>query len=349
MVSRQSVELAIGLAVLAIIALGAFLVLQPFLPSIICAAVLSYATWPLFARLKDALGGREAAAAAIMIVAATLVLVAPVAILAWSMTDQVAVLAGKVRGWVEHGVPELPQWLTAIPLIGGRLRERWHEFLQTGDLAQNLTAYIGGARTHLVAFAGTVGNTLLQMLLSLVIAFFLYCKGPEISAVVDSLGVRLSGERGHRLITVVATTVRSVVESLLGTNLLQAIFGALGFWAAGIPAPLVLGFFLFFLTVIPFGAALVWIPAVIWVASSGRTGTAILLTGWCILVFPVLENVARVFFFKRGSQLPALLVLLGMLGGVSVFGFLGVFIGPALLALVYMLVDEWCAPLAKPV
>ena len=347
MVSRQNIELAIGLAVLAIIATGAFLVLRPFLPSIICASVLSYATWPLFARLKHALGGREALAAAVMIAAAALVLVAPIAILAWSMTDQVAILAGKVREWVEHGVPELPQWLTAIPLIGAKLRDRWHDLLQAGDLAQNLSSYIGGVRTQLVAFAGTVGNTLLQMLLSLVIAFFLYCKGPEIGALVDSVGVRLSGERGHRLISVVAATVRSVVESLLGTNLLQAVFGALGFWAAGVPGPLVLGFFLFFLTVIPFGAALVWIPAVIWVASSGRTGTAILLTGWCIVVFPVLENVARVFFFKRGGQLPALLVLLGMLGGVSVFGFLGVFIGPALLALVYMLVDEWCTPAAK--
>lgn len=345
MVSRQSVELAIGLAILAIIAVGAFLVLKPFLSAIIWASVLSYATWPLFTRLKQTLGGKEVPAAIVMISAATMVLVAPIAILAWSMTDQIVVLAGAMRGWAEHGVPELPAWATAIPFIGGKLRDRWHDVLQTGDLAKNLTPYISMARTHLLSLAGTVGDTLLQMLLSLLIAFFLYCKGPEISETVESLGARLSGERGHRLISVVASTIRGVVESLLGTNLLQAILGALGFWAAGVPGPLVLGFFLFFLTVIPFGAALVWIPAVIWVASLGHSGTAILLTGWCILVFPVLENLARVYFLKRGSQLPALLILLGMLGGISTFGFLGVFIGPALLALVYMLVDDWCAPI----
>jgi predicted PurR-regulated permease PerM len=346
MVSRQNVELAVGLAMLAIIAAGAALVLRPFLSSIIWASVLSYATWPLFVRLKHALGGREVPAAFVMISAAAVVLVAPIAVLAWSMTDQVVFLAGAVRGWIEHGVPELPRWITAIPLIGGKLKNRWHDVLQAGDLAQNLSPYVNLARTQLLSFAGTVGNTLLQMVLSLLIAFFLYCKGPEIGSTVESLGVRLSGERGHRLIGVVASTIRGVVESLLGTNLLQAIFGAVGFWAAGVPGPLVLGFFLFFLTVIPFGAALVWVPAVIWVASAGRSGTAVLLTGWCILVFPVLENLARVYFFKRGSQLPALLVLLGMLGGISTFGFLGVFIGPALLALVYMLVDEWCAPVA---
>jgi predicted PurR-regulated permease PerM len=100
----------------------------------------------------------------------------------------------------------------------------------------------------------------------------------------------------------------------------------------------------FFLTVIPFGAGLVWIPAVIWVVNTGSSAAAMLLAIWCLLIFGLLENIARPFLIGRGSTLPALLILLGMLGGMTAFGFLGVFLGPALLALVYALLDELRAP-----
>jgi predicted PurR-regulated permease PerM len=344
MVSRQSVEHAIGLSVLALIAAGTFLVLRTFLPSIIWAAVLTYSTWPLFVRLKRRLGGRETLAAAIMILAVACILVAPVAALAWSMADEVVRLSAIVRGWLDTGLPALPSWVGDIPILGGRLIQRWHETFQAGDLTHTLAPYIATLRVQLLAVATIVANALLELLLSLVIAFFFYCNGPEIGATVGSVGDNLTGERGRRLINVVASTIRSVVESLLGTNLLQAVLGAIGFWAAGVPGAMLLGFLVFFLTVIPFGAGLIWVPAVIWVANSGRTGTAVLLAGWCIVIFPILENVARPYFVRRGSDLPALLVLLGMLGGMSAFGFLGVFLGPALLALVYALIEEWRAP-----
>jgi predicted PurR-regulated permease PerM len=347
MVSRQSVEQAIGLSILALVAIGTFVVLRPFLPSIVWAAVLTYSTWPLFVRLKGRLGGREALAATIMILAVACVLVAPVAALTWTMADEVVRLSAIVRGWFETGLPALPSWVGDIPFFGGRLIQRWHDTFQTGDLTQTLAPQIATLRTGLLAAASTVANALVELLLSLVIAFFLYCNGPEIGAAVGSVGDNLTGARGRRLINVVASTIRSVVESLLGTNLLQAILGAIGFWAAGVPGAMLLGFLVFFLTVIPFGAGLIWVPAVIWVANSGRTGTAVLLVGWCIVIFPILENIARPYFVRRGSDLPALLVLLGMLGGMSAFGFLGVFLGPALLALVYALMEEWRTPPAR--
>lgn len=347
MVSRQTVEHVVGITILALIAMGSFLVLRPFLSAIIWAAVLTYSTWPLFERLKSRIGGRERLAAAIMILSIACILVVPITVLAWSMTDQVVRFAGVIRGWFEHGLPALPLWVGDIPVLGGRLVQRWRDLFQSGDLNQNLSPYLATARAQLLAVAGTAANGLLELLLSLFLAFFLYCNGPKISAAVSSMGVSLTGERGRRLIDVVASTVRSVVKGLLGTNLLQAILGALGFWIAGVPGAMLLGFFVFFLTVIPLGAALVWVPAVIWVANTGESGTALVLAIWCVLIFGILENVARPFLVGRGSTLPSLLILLGMLGGMSAFGFLGVFLGPALLALLYALIEEWRAPV-KP-
>jgi predicted PurR-regulated permease PerM len=347
MVSRQSVEHAVGLTVLAVIAAGSFVVLRPFLSAIVWAAVLAFSTWPLFERLKARVGGQEALAATIMILAVACILVLPIAILAWSMADEVVRLSGIMRGWFEHGLPPLPVWVGDIPLLGGRLVQRWHDLFETGDLTQTLAPHVATLRAQLMVVAGTVANALFELLLSLVLAFFFYCNGPEISAAVNSMGVTLTGERGRRIIDVVASTIRSVVKGLLGTNLLQAILGALGFWMAGVPGSMLLGFFVFFLTVIPFGAALVWLPAVLWVVNTGRSGTAALLAIWCVLIFGILENVARPFLVGRGSTLPSLLILLGMLGGMSAFGFLGVFLGPALLALVYTLIEEWRAPVCE--
>jgi predicted PurR-regulated permease PerM len=344
MISRQTVEQSIGVAILAVIVIGAFLVLRPFLSAIVWGAVLAYSTWPLFERLKTRLGGREAVAAALMILAITCLLLVPIAVLAWSMADEVIRLTAVVRGWFETGLPSLPRWVGNIPVFGGKLIQSWHDTFQTGDLAQNLSPYLATLRAQLLVVSTTVANALFELLLSLVLAFFFYCNGPEISAALTSMGVKLSGERGRRLIEVVASTVRSVIKGLLGTNLLQSILGALGFWLAGVPGAMLLGFFVFFLTVIPFGAGLVWIPAVLWVANTGNTVAAVLLTIWCILIFGLLENIARPFLIGRGSTLPALLILLGMLGGMTAFGFLGVFLGPALLALVYALLDEFRAP-----
>jgi predicted PurR-regulated permease PerM len=151
----------------------------------------------------------------------------------------------------------------------------------------------------------------------------------------------------------VASTVRSVVYGLIGANLLQALLGGLGLWAAGIPGAVLLGFFIFFLTLIPLGPALIWLPAVLWLVHTGNNTAAVLLGVWCVLVFPVLENVVRPYLVKRGTKLPGLLILLGMLGGLTAFGFLGVFLGPAVLALAYTLIEEWgataqAAPPAEP-
>jgi predicted PurR-regulated permease PerM len=341
MVSGKSVEHAVGLAILALIALGTFLALKPFLSAIVWATVLTYSTWPLFVRLKRRLGERAALAAAVMILLAACLVVTPIAALAWTMTDQVIRLTALGRGWFEQGFPSLPTWVADIPLFGARLVRHWHDLFQTGDLSHNLSPYIGTLRGQLLTTAASVASALLELMVSLVIAFFLYCNGPELSSALGSIGAKLTGRRGDALINVVASTVRGVVEGLLAANLLQAVLAAIGFWVAGVPGPFLLGFFVFFLTVIPFGTGLLWIPAVIWLAHSGQSGSALLLTAWCILIFPVLENIARPYLMKRGSTLSAIPMLLGMLGGMSAFGFLGIFLGPALLALVRTLLEEW--------
>jgi predicted PurR-regulated permease PerM len=132
-----------------------------------------------------------------------------------------------------------------------------------------------------------------------------------------------------------------VVYGIIGTNLTEVILAAIGFRIAGVPGALLLGFFCFFLTLIPVGPILIWLPATIWLFTTGETGWAIFLIVWSIMVFSVLEAVLRTFLVSRGSDLPMIMILLGLFGGLLTFGFIGLFLGPCLLALGYALIREW--------
>jgi predicted PurR-regulated permease PerM len=138
-------------------------------------------------------------------------------------------------------------------------------------------------------------------------------------------------------------TVRSVIYGVIGTALAQATLQATGLWLAGVPAAFFLGFLTFFLSFVPAGPPLVWLPAAAWLLYNDALGSGIFLAIWGVLVVSGVDNVLRPYLISRGANLPFILVFLGVVGGVLAFGFLGVFLGPTLLAIGYVLVEEWSA------
>ncbi len=115
----------------------------------------------------------------------------------------------------------------------------------------------------------------------------------------------------------------------------------MGVLVAGIPGGLLLGALTCLLSLIPVGPPLVWIPATVWLFQQGHTGWAIFLGIWGVAVVSAVDNVLKPYFISKGSNLPFVLVLLGVLGGVLAFGLLGVFLGPTLLAIAYRLMQKW--------
>jgi predicted PurR-regulated permease PerM len=151
---------------------------------------------------------------------------------------------------------------------------------------------------------------------------------------------RIGGERGKHLLTVAGNTIRGVVYGILGTALAQALLAGIGFLIAGVPGAAVLALLTFFLSVVPMGPPLVWIPAVIWLFHQGHTGWGIFMLFWGVGVSSV-DNVVKPWLISQGSDMPFLLIFFGVLGGALAFGFIGVFLGPTLLAVGYRLVTEW--------
>jgi predicted PurR-regulated permease PerM len=339
---NHSIERAVALVCLLILAIGVFLVMQPFLSALLWGTILTISTWPLHVRLTRMLGGRTGASAAFLTLAACAVFVIPLALLGHNLAENVAQLAINLQEWRSNGLPEPPSWVAPLPLVGPRMQQFWSD-LSTGSVeaTAKLEPYVQYVRAEILTFGALIGAGVVQIVISLLIAFFLYRDGLRAAAALDSVLERLAGRRGPRLLDVAAGTLKNVVYGILGTNLTEAVLAAIGFRIAGVPGALLLGFFCFFLTLVPVGPVLIWLPATIWLFAIGETGWAIFLIVWSIMVFGVLEALLRTFLVSRGSDLPMLLILLGLFGGLLTFGFIGLFLGPCLLALGYSLIREW--------
>jgi predicted PurR-regulated permease PerM len=243
------------------------------------------------------------------------------------------------------GLP--PGWVVELPLVGRPIRDYWVTVAAgEANLAATVKPYLSVAGGWLLSVLASVGGGILELLLSLVITFFLYRDGTAAAARLYALSSRIGGERATHALDIAGGTIKGVVYGIVGTNLVQGGLSAAGFWAAGVPGAFLLGFLCFFLTMIPVAPTLIWLPASLWLFYNGSTATAIALAVWSFIIFNPLENILRPYLISRGSSLPILLILLGMLGGLAAFGLLGIFVGPTILAIGYALINEWVEPAA---
>jgi len=146
------------------------------------------------------------------------------------------------------------------------------------------------------------------------------------------------------LFEVAQETIDGVVYGIIGTALAQGILAGIGFIVAGVPGALLLAFVTFVLAVIPVGPPLIWIPASIWLLWQGERGWAIFMFIWGLVVVSGSDNIIKPMLISRAGETPLLLIMLGVLGGALAFGFIGLFLGPTLLAVGYALLDDWISP-----
>jgi predicted PurR-regulated permease PerM len=240
------------------------------------------------------------------------------------------------------GLPDLPSWVQRIPLVGSSIEAFWERVTSSNsELIAQLRTLAAPAGKWILAAALAVTHGLGLLALSIVLAFFFYTGGEGAAAWLNAGMRRVAGERADYLLALAGSTVKGVVYGILGTALVQAVLAGFGCWMAGVPAPALLGLATFFLSVVPGGPVIVWLPAAIWLYQGGSTGWAILLVIWGVLVVGMADNVIKPILIGKNSAMPLILVMLGILGGALAFGFLGVFIGPTLLAVAYTVLHDW--------
>ena len=342
--SQERIEQIVVVVLLLILAIGCLTVLRPFLSALLWALILSFATWPLHAWLVGRLRGRRTLAATLMTLLVAAIFILPLAAVGTGLADSVTKVAGMLGVLLDEGPPGPPDWVAELPVVGRQLAEQWLELERLGTAwTSELQHYLEAGRDWLLSIGVRLGEAILQVSLGVLAAFFFFRDGAEGARRLLVAVERLAGHRAQQLLAVAGGTVRSVIYGVIGTALAQAALQAIGLWLAGVPAPFFLGFLTFFLSFVPLGPPLVWLPASLWLLYNGAAGAGIFLAVWGLLVVSGVDNILRPYLISRGANLPLILVFLGVVGGVLAFGFLGVFLGPTLLAIGYVLVEEWSA------
>jgi predicted PurR-regulated permease PerM len=324
------------------VAIGCVLVLYPFISALLWAAILVFTTWPAFGWLRQNLRLRHGAAAGIMVALTAVVVVLPIGLAAPSGGDDIGRLRHAIEDSLRSGLPASPAWLFDIPLIGQTLGDLWNHWSE--DISAMLSAmqpYFGIVLENGLHVLLGIASGVLMFLLALFAAFFIYVHGETMAARLKLLLHRIAGERAERLILVTGNTVRGVVYGILGTAIVQGILTAIGLGLAGVPRAMLLGGTAGVLAVLPVGAPVVWIPAAIWLATTGHWGWGLFLAIYGTVVISGADSIIRPWFIARGADLPFLLTVLGVLGGALAFGLLGIFLGPVLLGVGYTLMNEW--------
>ena len=342
MVPQHRIEQIVQVSAIVLVAVGCLLVLKPFLGAILAAAILCYSTWPVYSFIEGRVGGRRWLAALVMTLLILLVLVVPLALIALSFRDDVPQLIENVREALAHGLPRPPEWVARIPLVGPDIDAAWFELAESpGKLAEILKRYSQPAREVLVQTGLIIAEGALQFVLIAFVGYFFYRDGAALADALRNALNRVAGHLSERLLGIVGGTISGVVYGIVGTGLAQALAGLIGFFIAGVPGSVMLASLTFILSLVPAGPPLVWVGATVWLVYQDQTGWAVFMATWGFFVISGIDNIVKPLLISRGASLPFVLVLLGVLGGVLAFGFVGIFLGPVLLAVGFNLTRSW--------
>jgi len=203
-----------------------------------------------------------------------------------------------------------------------------------------VTPYAKDLLQWFVDRAGSIGMTLLQFLLTTIIAAIMYAKGETIRSGVLSFARRLAGPQGESVAILAGKAVRGVALGVVVTAILQASLGGIGLAISGVPAASLLTAVMLMLCLAQVGPALVLIPAVIWLYWKGSAiwGTVLLVIS---ILTVTIDNFVRPVLIKKGVDLPLIMIFAGVIGGLIAFGIIGLFIGPVVLAVTYTLLKAW--------
>jgi predicted PurR-regulated permease PerM len=317
-------------------------VLRPFLAATVWATMLVVATWPMLKSLEARFGNRRSPAVAVMTVGMLLLLVLPLWGAIETIVDHADQLTDVAKKVAVTGVPQPPEWVAGLPLVGEKLASSWRQLADSGSdgLVSRATPYVTVAAKWTLGQAGSLGGMLLQFLLVVVISAILYSSGEAAARSVLRFGERLAGERGRNSVILAGQAIRAVALGVGVTAIVQTVLGGIGLAVAGVPFAALLSAVMLMLCIAQLGPALVLFPAVGWMYWTGDNGWATFLLVWSLVVGS-LDNFLRPMLIKRGADLPLLLIFAGVIGGMLGFGLVGIFVGPVVLAVTYTLLEAW--------
>lgn len=344
---RDVAQILLSVLFLAVMIVACLWIVQPFILGFAWAGTVVVATWPLLLRIQKVLFGRRALAVLVMTLLLFLLFIIPIALLVNSLVDSSGPVIRSITSG-EMTVPDLA-WLHSIPLVGERLYGAWHSLLEMGGSAimAKVRPYIGATTTWFVGQAAHIGRFMMHCALMLVFSALLYWRGEHVALGIRHFATRLAGERGDAAVLLAAQAVRAVALGVVVTALVQAILGGIGLAISGVPYATIFTVVMVLTCLVQLGPLLVLVPCIIWLYWSGDTTWGTVLLVWSCVV-GTMDNVIRPVLIRMGADLPLILILSGVIGGLIAFGMIGLFIGPVLLAVTWRLFAAWVHEIPSP-
>jgi predicted PurR-regulated permease PerM len=328
--------------IIGILIVGSLWTLLPFVGALVWATTIVVATWPLMLSVQRLAGGRRKAAAALIAVLMLVIFTVPFALAISVLLDAAQEGIALVRDITTRGLPPPPAWLDDVPWAGPRLAARWQEWVAAGPegITEALRPYARSTAGWALSVTGGFGGVVIHFLLTVIIAVILYTTGEVAARGVLMFARRIGGERGEQSIRLAGQAVRGVALGVIVTALVQSVIAGIGLWLAGVPRTGLLIAVVFVLCVAQLGPLPVLIPVIIWLFWSGSPVWGAVLIAAAVIVM-IVDNVMKPLLIKRGVDLPLLLIISGVIGGLISFGVVGLFIGPVVLAVTYTLLQSW--------
>ena len=313
----------------------------------LAALIIGFASWPVYARWAALFNGRTTLAASLALIVIILVLVVPLLAALYYAVNE----ASNLVAWLLHanrvGV-EPPAWIVALPFGGERMGTYWTEYLgqphALGAWIELISGQnIGNIYRVVLSATGNAFHVMLTVLFMLITLLFVYKDGHKLVGQLDTLGERILPLRWQRFSRVVPATISATVTGMGLIAIGEGVVLGLAYWVAGVPSPVLLGVITAFMAMIPGGAPLSFTLVSLYLVGSGNHIAGIGLFAWGAVELFIVDKTLRPRLVGGPVKLPFLPTFFGLVGGVKTMGFVGLFIGPVLMALMVAIWREWIA------
>lgn len=346
--SYDLARIMFGIMFILILIIASFWIVQPFILGFAWAGMVVIATWPLLLRIQANLWNSRVLAVFAMTIILLMLFVIPIGLFISNIVDT----APQISAWAANNdhldVPKL-LWLDSVPFVGDDLFRGWQTLTADGGrtLLAKVQPYAGRTASWVLGQLVHIGNFMIHSALMVVFSALLYYKGEAVAASVKCFALRLSPSKGEVVVTLTEQAIRAVALGIVVTAFAQSILGGIGLAVSGVNYATILTVIMFVSCLVQLGPLPVLIPSVIWLYWSGDNTWGTVLLVWSCVV-GVMDNFIRPIFIRMGADLPILLILSGVIGGMLAFGLIGLFIGPVVLAVGYRLISAWIHEVESP-
>ncbi|WP_177156226.1 AI-2E family transporter [Acinetobacter indicus] len=319
-----------------------FHVLKYFIVPVVWATIIAYMTWPLYQSVQRMCGPRPTLSATIMMILVTLVVGIPLTFAIFILQHEGRNLYYELQKQVFSGHLNVPDFIRDLPFVGKEISRSLREINEDpNSIINSISVWIQGHLNYGRFLLSEISRNLIKLGFAMLSLFFFYRDGQTILNQVSKALEMVIGPRVHHYLDTISETTRAVVYGVGLTAIAQALLAGISYFVAGVPNPMVLTIVTFLFALIPFGPPLAYGSVALWLFSQGQTIEAIGVMAWGVCVVSTADNVIRPLVISGATQIPFLLIMFGVLGGIASFGLIGLFIGPVILAVLLAIWREW--------